>query len=462
MDQKNKKNKIEEILNHLSVVDLQHFIIAYSAKNSGFEKVFIDSFNLQKPIEEKEEYIADIQDAFMGSKSQGRNRHQDYGDYGFDAIEVAGDLEPILEKAEYYIKHGNYDEAIVICKALIETIPDEWDSDSDYDGDVQVIYDQAIDKLHLLLEQKMLSAEQKKELFRWYNSEHKNEKHEYVGLNTDLKVLERFFTDTPEMLQQNIANMEERIKNSERDYDRQHAVIAKISLLQHAGRKDEAEDAISQYIHFADVRKLRLQKLVDEKNYKEAIIIIEGGLKVAQQQNHAGTLADWKDELLNIYLLQNDTGKIIAVAEDLFVNGRDSRKYYPILKQHITPDEWPSVLPRLLKGLADYDVLKAEILIDHSMWKELFDLCKKINTESIEAYEKHLKPHFAKEIFDEYHKYVEKQALITDHVAYRNVARVLVKMKKYEGGVELVQRLVQKYRMTYKRRKNMLVALEDI
>ncbi|MEJ7829015.1 MAG: hypothetical protein WKF91_12480 [Segetibacter sp.] len=462
MDQTNKKNKIEEIVKHLSVADLQQFIIEYSAKNPGFEKAFKDAFNPQKPAAGKKEYTADIQDAFMGSKPQGRSRYQDYGDYGFDALEVAGDLEPILEKADYYIKHANYSEAILICKSLIETIPDEWEPDSDYDGDVQVIYDQAIDKLQVLLEQKMLSAEQKKELFSWYSSEHKNAKHEHVGLNTDLKVLERFFTDTPEMLQQNIANMEERIKNSERDYDRQHAVIAKISLLQDAGRKDEAEAAISQYIHFADVRKLRLQKLMDEKKYKEAINTIQDGIKVAQQQNLAGTLADWKDELLNVYLLQNDTGKIISVAEDLFVNGRGSRKYYPILKRHISPNEWPIVLPRLLKGLKDYDELKGEILIEHGMWKELFDLCKRRNTESIEAYEKHLKPYFAKKIFDEFHKYVEKQALVTDQVAYGNVARVLVKMKKYEGGEELVQRLAQKYRTTYKRRKNMLAALKGI
>ncbi|MEJ7683840.1 MAG: hypothetical protein WKG06_39465 [Segetibacter sp.] len=462
MDQINKKITIEEIVKQLSVADLQGFIIKYAAKHPEFEKVFIGAFNPKKPAAGKEEYIAHIKDAFMGSEPPSRNRYRDYGDYGFDAVEVAGDLEPLLEKADYYIRHANYEEAILICKSLIETIPNEWEADFDYDGDVQVIYDRAIDKLQLLLEQNTLSPALKKELFNWYSNEHKNTKHEYVGLNTDLKALEQFFRDTPEMLQQNIANMEERIKNSGNEYDRQRAAIAKIRLLQNAGMENEAEAAISQYIHFSNVRKLRLEKLLDEKNYQEAINVIHGGIEVARQQNHFGTLTDWKDELLNIYLQQNDTGKIISTAADLFINGRNRRKYYDVLKQNITQSDWPAALLRLLNELGNKDnAFKAEILIEHQMWDKLFDLCKG-NAESIEQYEKYLKPHYAKDILAAYHNYVEKQALITDQRSYENVARVLAKMKKYEGGKELVQSLVQKYRAVYKRRKNMIAALKDI
>lgn len=462
MHQPNKKITIEEIVKQLSLADLQHFIIKHAAKHPEFEKAFIDVFNPKKPAANKEEYIAQIKDAFMASKPASRNRYRDYDDYGFDALEVRNDLEPLLEKADYYIQHANYDEAIFICKSLIETIPTQWEADFDYDGDVQVMYDQAIDKLQLLLEHNMLSPLQTKELFNWYSNEHKNSKHKYVGLNTELKALEQFFTDTPEMLQQNIANMEERINNSADEYDRQRAAMAKIRLLQNAGMQNEAEAAISQYIYFADVRKLRIEKLMDEKKYEEAIQLIHGGIHVAQQQNLWGTFADWKDDLLNIYLLQNDTGKIISVAEDLFINGRSRRKYYVVLQQYIAQTEWPAALHRLLNNLGNKDnTFKAEILIEHQMWDKLFELCNK-NAESIEAYEKYLKPHYAKDIFAAYHKYVEKQALITDPRSYDNVARVLAKMKKYEGGKELVQTLLQKYRNEYKRRKNMIAALKDM
>ncbi len=105
MDHTNKKAKIEEIVKQLSLADLQQFIIKYAAKHPDFEKGFIRVFNPKKPAASKEEYTADIKDAFRGSEPPSRNRYQDYGDYGFDALEVAGNLEPLLEKANYYINH---------------------------------------------------------------------------------------------------------------------------------------------------------------------------------------------------------------------------------------------------------------------------------------------------------------------------------------------------------------------
>jgi uncharacterized Zn finger protein len=80
----------------------------------------------------------------------------------------------------------------------------------------------------------------------------------------------------------------------------------------------------------------------------------------------------------------------------------------------------------------------------------------------LEEYEKYLKPLYAREIFDAWYKYVEKQALITDRNAYENVARVLKKMKGYEEGEEVVSKLLLKYKELYKRRKNMMGVLKGV
>ncbi len=240
----------------------------------------------------------------------------------------------------------------------------------------------------------------------------KNGKHRHIGLNTDLKALEEFFADTPEMLQQSLKNIDERIKSAVSDYEKGRAAMQKIRLLQNAGLNHEAETAITQYLDFSEVRKLRVEKFLYAKQYEEAIDLIKEGIKIAESKNHPGTASDWKDKLLSIYLLQKDTAKIISTAEDLFINGRDSRKYYPILKKYIAQVEWPDALQRLLAGMNDggwsgANEFKAEILIEHQMWDRLFALCKKTNVESIEKYEKYLKPYYAKEIFDAYLSYVE-------------------------------------------------------
>ena len=467
MNQSNNSILQKEILKYLKTPDLHKFIIDYAEKHPEFMENFIAHFNPQQISADKDDYEGIVMDAFGGNTLKSSDRYQDYGDYGFDALSVAEDLKPLLDKADYFVKHKNFEEAIRICTAMIETIADEWSPDFDYDGEVQVIYDAAIDKLQKMLEQNLLSSAQKQTLFTWYSEEQQKEKHRDAGLNTSLKALEAFFSDTPEMLQQNINNIDERIQNAPNDYRREEAAMDKIRLLQHAGHMQEAETAISQYLVFSKVRALRVEKLMQEKQYEQAIVVITDGIKIAEAHNHPGTIAGWKDKLLDIYLLQNNKAKIISTAHDLFISGRDSWKYYQTLKKYIPQAEWPHALQRLLAGMSDggwggANEFKAEILIEHQMWDSLFALCKKANAESIEKYEKYLKPYYAKEIFDAYFNYAEKQALITDKQAYTNIARILKKMKGYEGGKEMVNKLLLKYRELYKRRKNMMEELKGV
>jgi len=63
---------------------------------------------------------------------------------------------------------------------------------------------------------------------------------------------------------------------------------------------------------------------------------------------------------------------------------------------------------------------------------------------------------------DLYRDSVDKKALIADGHAYQEVARLLKKMRTFAGGDELVDQLLEKYRSTYKRRKNMMVELKDV
>src|ERR1017187_3855403 len=139
-----KNTSIEEILKYCDIADLHQFIIGYVAKSPEFEKAFLARFNpRQGSLADKKDYTIDIEHAFKNNRMKGNSRYDRWDDFSFDAQDVAEDLQPLLEKADYYLQHKNVAEAILICEALIETIPDEWESDVDYDGDVQVIYDGA-------------------------------------------------------------------------------------------------------------------------------------------------------------------------------------------------------------------------------------------------------------------------------------------------------------------------------
>jgi len=469
MKQPGENIEPEEILKQINTAKLNKFIANYAAKNPEFRAAFIAQFNPQKTSENKKDYAAAITGAFTGNALKSGSRYNQWDEYGFDALDVAEDLKPMLDKAGYFIKHKNYEEAILICTTLIETISGEWSPDFDYDGDVQVIYDSAIDKLQEILEQNLLSPAQKKTLFNWYCEEHKNEKHRHVGLNTDLKALEEFFADTPEMLQQSIKNIDERMAMAANDYDRQRAAMDKIRLLQNAGLEHEAETVISQYLAFSDVRKLRVKKLVHEKQYEQAIDLIKDGIKIAGSHNHPGTAADWKDKLLDIYLLQKDKARIISAAEELFYNGRDPMKYYHILKKQTDKEKWAAYLDTLIskhkpRSLFGYpDNILAEIYIEEQYWERLLHLIENAELNGLQTYEKYLQSRFPNEICNILVKKITAYAernMGRNH--YQYVARILKKIRKYPDGDKTVEKLLDEFRVKYKARKAMTEELMGV
>ena len=99
---------------------------------------------------------------------------------------------------------------------------------------------------------------------------------------------------------------------------------------------------------------------------------------------------------------------------------------------------------------------------EHQLWQRLFTHCLKGDISCIEGYENDLKPYFETEILEHYKNIVEKKALITDQRAYDEVARILKRMRTFAGGNEQVNQLLENYRATYKRRKNMMTAQNGV
>ena len=158
---------LNDILAHTEKGKLSQFIKEYAAENEDFRSVFLNRFSPKpKPVsgserkQPEDDYVKRIQQAFTGTGSKRNSRYgyrDSFEDIGFDAEAVSATLKTILEKARFYIRHDNMDEAIRITQQLIDTIPDYWEADFDYDGDVQAVYDETIELLEELLRDGQLS-----------------------------------------------------------------------------------------------------------------------------------------------------------------------------------------------------------------------------------------------------------------------------------------------------------------
>ncbi len=77
---------------------MHQFIIDYGEKHPEFMKKFIANFSPQQVSAGKKDYAGTIMNAFGNNALNSGNRYHDYGDYGFDASDVAEDLKPLLDK----------------------------------------------------------------------------------------------------------------------------------------------------------------------------------------------------------------------------------------------------------------------------------------------------------------------------------------------------------------------------
>lgn len=468
---------LNDILAHTDKGKLNQFIREYAAENEDFRSVFLNRFSPKpKPLsgskrkQPEDDYVKRIQQAFTGtvSKRSSRNRYRDaFEDIGFDAEAVSASLMSILEKARFYIRHDNKDEAIRIAQQLIDTIPDYWEVEFDYDGDVQAVYDETIELLEELLREGQLSDELMSTLFNWYEKAIAEKKHAYVGFNASLDDLEQYFArDGAVGLDRVLRIMDNKIAHSD-EYEVERAVLDKIGLLLEHGRTEEAEKTIETYLKYPGVRSIKFNELIENRQYDDAIKLLEEGIVIAQKKQALSQVNVWRKELLSVYTQLNNREKMLEITKVLLVEGGEPRTCYQTLKKLTPKKEWPEMLVWILRRLTvsgAYNAieLKADIFVEHAMWEELWQLCRKEGLTMVRKYEKKLLPHYEKEVFSLYHQYVQKQATITDKEAYKRVADMLIRMVSFEGGPAVVKQLVTNYRQLYKRRLYMMKELDRV
>lgn len=265
-----KKKDLKEILAKTDFDSLVQWIFDYSQMNAGFEILLRARFDPEKiRVETAKDYPTIIRAAFHNNPLKSYGRYRRWDEYGFDAENVRADLEVVLEDADYFLKNNNTRVAVEICKSMVEIIPEEWEEALDHEGDVQVMYDGAIDKLEIMLSNKLLPENEKAKLFEWYEKESKiMGKHKYIGLNTSFNVLQRYFLSSEDMIEKNLKSLNEKILNTSEEFYKGQFVIEKIEILEKVDRLDEMQQTIDEYIEFPEVRRIRLKSLILKKNMR--------------------------------------------------------------------------------------------------------------------------------------------------------------------------------------------------
>jgi len=385
--------------------------------------------------------------------------------------DIAWGLDFFIKEAESLIKRRCQEEALTILLHIIREIGNCYEECDDYDGELGSVCQAAAALIAEMIEMG-LSDDLLKVLTDTVAFFVKNSNYDNYDL-ADLNQLLILIGSRTSNFDTAIYIVDETLKNEPDSFRTYSLIMSKIELLEKAGKKEEVEKVISFYLYIPEIRKIKLKELMSKKLYGDAHALIDEGINLAKEKEHAGIVSDWKDEKLSVYKLEDNKAKVIELAEDLFINGRDSMKYYYILKSIIPLEQWANYLDDLLYKSGKQEEweldgsLLAKIYIAEEYWERLMVYVEKNiqlrKYDSLGEYEPYLKPRYPERMLAFYRsKIIEYAANNMGREHYKYVSEVLKKMKKYPCGTGIVNMLLTHFKSIYANRRAMMEELSYI
>jgi hypothetical protein len=449
-----------ELLNNMNEKEMLKFMREYAKKNPEFNRELEKHF-----LKDTGDYKKEVDDCFKI-----RNRDLSYNRYDYSNEEevIANRINELMNKKRIFVKNGQYENAVKTALYAMREIGNCYEEYTDYDGDLASACYNTAEFLSEIIEGNELDTDLSSYITQELGKMLKNDVYDNYSL-ADIDKLLMMVSLKSSDSQSAIKLLDEALEAEPDSFRTDSLVLSKVELLNDSGKKDEAIQVIMQYLYLPKIRKIRLKGLLDAKLYDKALQLIDEGIKLAEAKDHSGTISDWKDEKLNIYTLTNDTQNIISTAEDLFEKGRDSMKYYHILKQTVSKEDWSDYLQNTLLKKEEKRIksILPQIYIEETNWDKLMEWaeknCSLDGFSPISAYNKYLKERYPERML-EFYRY--RIIWYAEHKIGRNyyqiVAKILTEMQTFPNGKGLVETLLADFRQKYAKRPAMMEELRKL
>lgn len=458
MENGSKPKNFEQLVNSVSADELRQFVNQYASKN----KVFKQTFKVYFIEKNKQEGRAPYAKLIAQSLHSGMERHG-FIDY-HSAPKAFRTVFSFLEKAENYKGSKKYDEIWQIASAVIEQVSEVAGYMNDSDGMVGESFDRAFDLIFFLTEASDLPMSMKEQILDWHINRTKQSKFQDYGEDLILDSM----TDLAEVtnrIDEILLLFDAKIKQADGEYELTNLLEKKARLLKSSGRLTEYGNLIRENMELPEFRKLKVEELLVQKRWDEAILLIKEGIKIADKQDHPGTIIQWEVQLLAVYQKSGNTDKYLEILRKLFYHS--NRQYYSLLKKTVGEQKWPEertqIIQTLKKNRQDWYFL-FEFYAAENMLTELMQLISKHpGFTLLKQYESLLLPLYPEQILALYKHVCEQYAAQSNSMNnYKELASMLKYVKKISGGLSLVNQLTAIFRELYKRRPAMMEELKAL
>lgn len=376
------------------------------------------------------------------------------------AYDFAMDLDDVLmQDVRQMIECGNLDEAFEL-SCYIFGIIGEVDMD-DSDGGTAIVASTCQNIWHSILAH--CDRNMKKQMFQWF-AEHLNGSIvDYLEDEIDDFLTQEFCE--PEFIEKRLELTNQMLKNAQQSqglhncYQIEYWVRKQIALMEKAGKTEEEIDRFCrEYWQISSVREYYADKCIERKEYEEAISVLEESMEI--DKAYRGLTAAYGKTLKGLYL---ETGQKEAYLEMLWQLelelSRGSLDIYKELAGQYTPQQWAVEREKIFEKLDGCQA--AKLYLEDELYDRLLTYVQKsAGLSALNLYEADLEKRYPAEILEKYSKEVENMARpTTSRTQYKELVKILRKMKKYPGGPAMAENIAGQWRVLYKNRRAMMEEL---
>ena len=458
-DYKKKSAAVEKLVTSAERDIVQAFLVSVLAEDKKLLLRFRNMVNKCATKEDVEDYFEQIDE--IADRYLGRDHFINY----YQAYDFMLELEEIIDKdVRRMIDNGSHISAFHVMNHIFVLLGNVDMDDSG--GETSMLAEQ-IYQLWLELLTKV-NAQDKRKMFIWFTTHMDGSVIDYLEEYIEQIIMEEF--KEPEYEQDKLSFMEEMIEKAEKKdsgWSRDYAVgkwtVTYLKTLEEKNApEDQLEEICKKYWNNSGVRRYDIDRYFEKKEYDRVLQVLDESIEL--DKAYRGQVLEYIQKKKEIYRLQGNKSAYIEQLWKLVLEqSAGDLDIYKELKAQYSEKEWLIKREELFKKLppnAHIDRLyKEEKLYD----RLLAYVLKSSGLYAVQSYENVLKKEYPKQILSKYQGEVNKMASCTgNRKHYADLVALLRRMKRIKGGSEIVETIVEEWKIKYRNRPAMMDELSKL
>ena len=458
-DYKKKSAAVEKLVTSAERDIVQAFLVSVLAEDKKLLLRFRNMVNKCATNEDVEDYFEQIDE--IADRYLGRDHFINY----YQAYDFMLELEEIIDKdVRRMIDNGSHISAFHVMNHIFVLLGNVDMDDSG--GETSMLAEQ-IYQLWLELLTKV-NTQDKRKMFIWFTTHMDGSVIDYLEEYIEQIIMEEF--KEPEYEQDKLSFMEEMIEKAEKKdsgWSRDYAVgkwtVTYLKTLEEKNApEDQLEEICKKYWNNSGVRRYYIDRYFEKKEYDRVLQVLDESIEL--DKAYRGQVLEYNQKKKEIYRLQGNKSAYIEQLWKLVLEqSAGDLDIYKELKAQYSEKEW------LIKREELFKKLPANAHIDR-LYKEekLYDrllayVLKSSGLYAVQSYENVLKKEYPKQILSKYQDEVNKMASCTgNRKHYADLVALLRRMKRIKGGSEIVETIVEEWKIKYRNRPAMMDELSKL